>query len=152
MLREASCIAATWRVEHPAEIEPGRIEAVLADPDLRIYLEAWPRPGDFGVIAEENGVPVGAAWYRKFSAESHGYGFIDESIPEISVAVRAPHRGRGLGTELMLALIGHARAEGVSALSLSVEKDNPALSLYRRLGFEAVQTVGNACTMRLGVA
>jgi len=52
----------------------------------------------------------------------------------------------------MLALIGHARTEGVTALSLSVENDNPALSLYRRLRFEAVQTVGNAYTMRLDLA
>jgi hypothetical protein len=39
-----------------------------------------------------------------------------------------------------------------TALSLSVEEDNPAASLYHRLGFEAVGKVGNALTMRLHLA
>jgi ribosomal protein S18 acetylase RimI-like enzyme len=144
MLLEASYLAATWRTPDPS----GSFSDVLADPHLRVYLEGWPRPGDFAVIAEADGASVGAAWYRTFTADSHGYGFIESSIPELSVAVRASHRGRGLGTELLCGLIEHARMEGVAALSLSVEEDNPAVSLYQRLGFETVAKFGNAFTMR----
>jgi ribosomal protein S18 acetylase RimI-like enzyme len=42
-----------------------------------------------------------------------------------------------------------ARAEGVSALSLSVEKDNPAIRLNERLGFERLRLDGRAWKMRL---
>jgi ribosomal protein S18 acetylase RimI-like enzyme len=152
MLREASFLAATWREADADAAEPGRVDEVLAAPELGRYLEGWPRPGDFGVIAETDGLPVGAAWYRTFTAESHGYGFIDPAIPEISLAVRRSHRRRGVGTELLLALLQHARTAGVGALSLSVEPDNPALLLYRRLGFEPVETVGGALTMRAEIA
>jgi len=148
MLLEASYLAATWRSPDPA----GSFSDVLADPHLRVYLEGWQRPGDFAVIAEEDGASVGAAWYRTFTTESHGYGFIESSIPELSVAVRASHRGRGLGTELLSVLIEHARAEDVAALSLSVEEGNPAVWLYHRLGFETVDKPGNAFTMRLDVS
>jgi ribosomal protein S18 acetylase RimI-like enzyme len=152
-LREASYLAATWRDEAGrVEIDPGCVDAVLADPHIARYLAGWPRPGDFGVIAEDDRAAVGAAWYRTFSADCHGYGFIDESIPEVTVGVRASHRRRGLGRELMTALIAHARAEGLAALSLSVETDNPAALLYRRLGFEEVEAVGTAWTMRLDLA
>jgi ribosomal protein S18 acetylase RimI-like enzyme len=145
MLSEALHLAATWRA-------PGTsrgVEDLLADPALSLYVEGWPRPGDFGVIAEEGGVPIGAAWYRTFAPNRHGYGFIDRSTPEITLGVRAAHRRRGLATELMRALIEHARAEHIAALSLSVEEDNPAVSLYQRLGFETVSRVDNAWTMRL---
>src|ERR1044071_3084417 len=147
MLLEASYLAATWRTPDPS----GSFSDVLADPHLRVYLEGWPRPGGFAVIPEADGASVGAAWYRSFTTESHGYGFIESSIPELSVAVRASHRGRGLGTELLSVRIERARAEGVAALSLSVEEGNPAVSLYHRLGFETVDKLGNASTMRLDV-
>jgi ribosomal protein S18 acetylase RimI-like enzyme len=122
---------------------------VLLDPAVAIYIEGWGRPGDAGVIAEdEEGVPLGAAWYRRFTEAEHGYGFVDPEIPELTVAVAPPHRGRGIGTALLEALVERAEAEGAPALSLSVEDDNPALGLYERLRFERVGGSGTAWTMR----
>jgi ribosomal protein S18 acetylase RimI-like enzyme len=138
--------AATWR----PGVERRPLEEVLADPGFAVYLEGWPREGDAGVVAEdETGRPLGAAWYRRFSEDAHGYGFIDASIPELSIGVEADARGRGIGMALMEALIERARTAGVPALSLSVEEDNPALRLYERLGFVRVARNGNAWTMRL---
>jgi ribosomal protein S18 acetylase RimI-like enzyme len=41
-----------------------------------------------------------------------------------------------------------ARADGYGAISLSVEKDNPAVSLYERHGFQRVREDDGAYTMR----
>ena len=41
-----------------------------------------------------------------------------------------------------------AREDGYAAISLSVEKDNPAVSLYERHGFERVSEDDGAYTMR----
>jgi len=140
--------AASWRPGEP------RLTAseLRAQPSHALYLESWGRAGDAGVIAQAGSAPVGAAWWRVFSEERHGYGFIEAAVPELSIGVLADMRGRGVGTALLQALIEQAREGGVPALSLSVEGENPALRLYRRLGFTAVGTVENALTMRLDTA
>lgn len=142
-LVDALAIAADWR--HPMP-RPGA--DVLADPHLARYVVGWPRPGDLGVVAEID-VPVGAAWWRYLAAGEPGYGFVDERIPEISIGVVAAARGAGTGSRLLATLIDCARERAVPALSLSVEPDNPAARLYRRLGFVEVGGVGGAVTMVL---
>ena len=111
------------------------------------YVQTWGRPGDAGVIALDDGFPVGAAWYRLFRATDPGYGFVDEETPELAIAVVPSRRGKGIGGELLTALLERARTEGFQALSLSVNKDNPALSLYERHGFRTVGESDGALTM-----
>ena len=53
------------------------------------------------------------------------------------VALLPEHRSRGIGTALLRALIAEAAANG-QAVTLSVDRDSPARSLYRRLGFATV--------------
>ena len=48
-------------------------------------------------------------------------GFVDETTPELAIAVVPSRRGRGIGETLLEALVERARAEGHRALSLSVE-------------------------------
>ena len=125
------------------------LDEVLGRADLAHYVSGWGRPGDAVVVAEEeDGCPVGAAWYRRFRADDAGYGFLDESTPELAIGVVAEHRGRGVGGLLLAALAARARRDGHSALSLSVEVDNPAVALYRRHGFVVVATGEGAHTMR----
>jgi ribosomal protein S18 acetylase RimI-like enzyme len=57
-------------------------------------------------------------------------------------------RGRGYGAELLTSLLAQAAEDGFSAISLSVEPDNPALALYERHGFEKVVDRGGALVMR----
>ena len=111
------------------------------------YVQAWGRQGDTGVIALDEGFPVGAAWYRLFRESDPGYGFVDEQTPELAIAVLPSRRGRGLGEELLRALMDRARAEGHRAISLSVEPQNPALKLYERFGFRKVAERDGAWTM-----
>jgi GNAT superfamily N-acetyltransferase len=143
LLRALLFEAAFWRPE-PARPSPGE---ALAVPELARYVEDFGRPGDLGLVAEEDGEPLGAAWWRHFDARAPGYGFVDEATPEISVAVFPAHRGRGIGTALVEAIRGKARERGISRLSLSVERDRPALGLYERLGFRPVGGRGDALTM-----
>jgi GNAT superfamily N-acetyltransferase len=132
-----------WRMlattAHLPPNEPPPVEAAQQDPGIAPYLRGWGRPGDAGVLAEEDGEPVGAAWYRRFAAGSPGYGFVAEDIPEISIGVEAGWRSRGTGRALLNALIDRARADGHASLSLSADARNaPALALYRSIGFETV--------------
>jgi ribosomal protein S18 acetylase RimI-like enzyme len=136
--------AASWR---PGAWKLSVGEAAL-NPSLARYVEGWGREGDRGLIAEVDGSAVGATWWRFFSENDHGYGFIEPAIPELSIAVAEEMRGRGVGTALLEALINQARLDRVPALSLSVEVDNAALRLYERLGFMRVGCVDDAWTMR----
>ncbi len=111
------------------------LEVVLDHPEGRLYHEGWGRPGDAGLVAECGGHPIGAVWYRLFSEEAHGDGFVDEHTPELAIAVRQGHRGLGVGTLLLDAIHERARTDGLTRLSLSVDPDNPARSLYLRHGY-----------------
>jgi ribosomal protein S18 acetylase RimI-like enzyme len=138
------CEAALWR---SAALRPTPEEA-LADHRIARYIAAWGRHGDRAVVAEdETGHPIGAAWYRLFGASNPGYGFVDEAIPELTVAVVGAYRRQGVGTRLLEALIERCRGDEFGGISLSVEKDNPAVRLYRRLGFIVVGESADALTM-----
>ena len=69
------------------------------------------------------------------TSEDPGYGFVNDQAPEVCLAVVPDHRGRGVGGALLRELRDAASSQGYSALSLSVEKGNPALRLYERNGF-----------------
>jgi ribosomal protein S18 acetylase RimI-like enzyme len=101
------------------------------------------------VIAELEGEPIGAAWYRLFTAADPGFGFVDERSPELGIAVGPLHRRTGVGTALLEALIERARTEGYPALSLSVAPSNRSRMMYERAGFERVGENHGAWTMRL---
>jgi ribosomal protein S18 acetylase RimI-like enzyme len=118
------------------------------EPPLQRYVERWGRPGDTALVAIQDFQPVGAAWYRLFKADNPGYGFVDEETPELSIAIVPSRRGSGLGSELLDALLARARAEGYETISLSVEKESPAVGLYERHGFERFREDDGAYTMR----
>ena len=127
-----------WRWEEPE----------LRDLPVSRYVEGWGRPGDRALILIEGFQPVAAAWYRLFTETHPGYGFVDEQTPELTIAVVPSRRGRGYGAELLTALLAQAAEDGFSSVSLSVEPDNPALSLYERHGFVRVGERGGALVMR----
>jgi ribosomal protein S18 acetylase RimI-like enzyme len=119
----------------PAMLALGR-DAVLAIPQVRLYLDGWGRPGDTGLIAvAEDGRRLGAAWYRLYPAENPSSGFVAADIPELSIGVVPEARGRGIGGALLDALLALAREQGYQAVSLSVDRENPARRLYERKGF-----------------
>jgi GNAT superfamily N-acetyltransferase len=114
---------------------PKKVEALSGLEHAR-YLQGWGRPGDTAVLAEDlDRGRLGAAWYGPVTSEEPAYGFLDDQTPEVALAVVPDHRGRGAGGALLRELRDAAKSQGYSALSLSVEKGNPALRLYERNGF-----------------
>ena len=109
--------AAVWRPDKPTPTA----DEVMADPRYAMYLAGWPRHGDFGLVAEQDG-PLGAAWYRTYTEMSHGYGFVNEDVPELSIAVIASRRHEGIGRLLLIGLIEASEVQGYAALSLSVNR------------------------------
>jgi ribosomal protein S18 acetylase RimI-like enzyme len=134
--------SAVWRPDKPTPTG----DQVLADPRYAQYLAGWPRPGDYGLIAEQD-EPAGAAWYRTFSAASHGHGFVAEDVPELAIAVIASRRHEGIGRRLLVELIEASIAQGYRAVSLSVAEHNPARGLYESTGFVPVEKNGSTWTM-----
>jgi ribosomal protein S18 acetylase RimI-like enzyme len=145
VLREMLFYAARWR---PGQENDSK-ESVLSDDHVARYVDGWGRPGDMAFIAEEHGHPVGAAWLRLFPREQPGYGFIDTTIPELSIAVVPARRGSGIGLALLTATLDAARLGSHRAVSLSVEADNPAQRLYERVGFKRVGQAEGSWTMRI---
>ena len=130
-----------------------RSGATVEESSLWRYVSGWGRRGDAAVIALEGGFAVGAAWYRLFSRDEPGFGFIDEKTPEVAVAVVPSRRGRGIGSELLDALVEQAREQGYKGLSLTVAADDiPAMHVFEKQGFEQVEETDGSWTMRLDLS
>lgn len=68
--------------------------------------------------------PVGRLYFERRGSRLH----------VIDIALAPQWRGRGVGSRILEAMIAAARTQGLG-VGIFVEKFNPALSLYRRLGF-----------------
>lgn len=125
------------------------LSSFCEDAEFSKLLAGWGRRGDRAVIAEEGGIRVGAAWFRLWTSELHSYGFVDENVPEMGMAVRPDYRSRGLGHSLLDVLVQSARTDGFPALSLSVNPSNWARHLYESMGFRKVGESGTSWTLLL---
>ncbi|MBN2011235.1 GNAT family N-acetyltransferase [candidate division KSB1 bacterium] len=130
----------------PEEQAPDR--SILEHPDIKKYYSGWGKAHDIGFIAEEkaSGLKLGAIWMRCYERDNPGWGFVDERIPEISIAVKSDVRNQGIGMMLLDHLINYA-ASRYPGVSLSVDPRNPAMHLYQRFGFENCGEVGSSITM-----
>ena len=93
----------------------------------------------------------GADWLVVMrSGETIGRLYLDRDTREhrvIDIALLPEHRGRGRGTAIMRDLQDEAQSAG-KPLAIHVEKFNPAMRLYRRLGFQTVEDKGVYDLMR----
>ena len=117
------------------------------DPDLPVYryVQNWGRPGDAGVVAFDGLNVHGAAWYRLFSDDEPGFGFVDEQTPELTIAVVPSARGHGTGAELLEALLASAGTDGFAQVSLSAEDGQTGF--YEKHGFHPVERDDGTVTM-----
>lgn len=125
--------------------------SLLEQPQVAHYLTGWPTDTDFGIIALSGDHAAGAAWARYLTSGDPGYGYVSDTVPEITMAVADGCRGRGIGRGLLEELISTARQLGVDGLSLSVEDGNAARRLHERLGFTVVGREGGSDTMSLAL-
>jgi GNAT superfamily N-acetyltransferase len=125
-----------WQMLQYASHESS-LESVQKQPYLARYASGWGRVGDVGCIAVRDRVSIGAAWLRLWLQEDKGFGYINDSIPELAMAVLPDFRGQGVGTRLLLETLDMAK-ELFPAVSLNVRRDNPVVRLYERVGFITV--------------
>ena len=119
----------------PAGVEKPSRE-IINLPELRLYYENFGNgTADYCVVAEVNQTVIGAAWSRIMN----DYGHVDDKIPSLAIALYEDYRGKGIGTRLMRKLLGLLREKGFKHASLSVQKENYAVNMYRKLGFETVR-------------
>jgi len=115
----------------PPDAEPVPRE-IIYEPEIYVYVKDFGGKDDCGVVAEHDGQIIGAAWTRIIPA----YGHIDNETPELAISVLPTFRGKGTGSAMMKSLFDLLRERGYKKTSLSVQKDNPAVQFYKRLGYQ----------------
>ncbi len=126
-----------WQFLAIAGYEPDA-EAARSVPVVASHLQGWQRPGDFGVIAEQRGLAVGAAWARQFRPDEGPVYYAGSNVPEISIGVLPASRGFGVGEAMLRRLIKLASQRHCDGLCLTVRDSNPARHLYERVSFKSV--------------
>ncbi|MEP7077110.1 MAG: GNAT family N-acetyltransferase [Acidobacteriota bacterium] len=129
--------------------DPSKKEEKLAElkPVLENYFENFGREGEVAFVAVTSDGLGGAAWTRRFSKDNKSHGYVDDETPELGIALKEPLRNQGFGTLLITTIVGELSASGFSKVSLSVDKRNPAVRLYERLGFQVHAEGSNFYTM-----
>jgi ribosomal-protein-alanine N-acetyltransferase len=103
-------------------------DGIAAEPPVDIDERAalFARSADGSVVAVAGGQIIGML---HIEASRHGFG-------ELAMLVHRDWRGRGVGSALMQAAIGWARAHGLHKLCLEVFAQNAAaIALHRKCGF-----------------
>lgn len=96
------------------------------DAQHRHYQQHFPA-ADFRIILRESR-PIGRLYLARLTDE----------FRIIDLALLPAHRGAGIGTALLQDILREAAAAG-KPVRLHVERFNPALRLYQRLGFTMVE-------------
>ena len=122
--REEELRLVDWSDEQKAAFVEQQFEAQDA------YYREHYHPATFDVI-EDGGEPIGRLYVARW----------EDEIRIMDIALLPEHRGHGIGTALLRALLDEA-AEAGQRLSIHVELNNPARRLYERLGFAPVEERG----------
>ncbi len=126
-------------------------KSVINLPELSKYTDNWGKEGDFGIIIHNSRESIGAIWGRLFLKTNKGFGFVDDSTPELTMAVKSKYRNQGFGKSLILKFLQLAKEKGYRNISLSVDKRNRAFGLYKKIGFEIVDEIDSAYTMKISI-
>lgn len=118
----------------PEGVEPPPF-SIVEQPELRLYYENFgTKPDDYCLCAEVGGKRVGAVWVRVMD----DYGHIDNDTPSFAISLKKEYRGHGIGTELMRQMLLLLRDKGYKRASLAVQKENYAVRMYKKVGFEII--------------
>ena len=108
---------------------------IIEMPELKLYIEEFgTRRGDNCLVADFGGKAVGAVWARIMD----DYGHVDDETPSIAISLYREYRGRGIGSRMMREMLEQLKAQGYKRASLSVQKANYAVKMYKKLGFVIV--------------
>lgn len=117
---------------------------IIKNEDLQVYVRGFGRqPDDRCLVAECDGKIVGAVWTRLMN----DYGHIADGIPSLAMSLYKEHRNKGIGTALLEQMLRLLRKDGYKQVSLSVQKANYAVKMYRKVGFAVLKETGEEYIM-----
>lgn len=115
-------------------------KSIINKPEISLYVTDFGRKeNDYCLVADDNGKIVGAVWIRILAGKIKGFGHVDDETPEFAISLLKEYRGRGLGTLLMQQMIAYLKEKDYRQASLSVDKNNYAKRMYKKLGFNIVK-------------
>ena len=110
--------------------------SIIEKPELRVYTDDFGAKWDDNcLVAEADGRVVGAVWCRIMN----DYGHVDDETPSLAVSLYKEYRNRGIGTDLMREMLALLRDKGYARVSLSVQKANYAVRLYKKMEFQVIE-------------
>ena len=128
---------------HKGEVPPPF--GIIYKPELQVYVENLGKEKDDHIlIAEADDKIVGAVLVRIMD----DYGHIDDETPSLIISVEKEYRGKGIGRSLLSSMLSLLSKCGYKAVSLSCQKENYAVSLYKSLGFEIIKDIDEEYIMR----
>lgn len=109
--------------------------SVIEAPELQEYIFKFGNSKhDKAFVADVDEKVIGAVWVRIMN----DYGHVDNDTPSLAISVCKEYRGLGIGTALLKELLSALKLSGYSKVSLSVQKANYAVKIYKKVGFHVV--------------
>ncbi len=109
--------------------------AIVKQPALQVYIENFgERKDDKCLVAIVNEKIIGAVWVRIM----HDYGYVDNDTPSLAISVKKKFRSCGIGTRLITEMLDFLKKYGYKRTSLAVQKENYAVSMYKKIGYQVV--------------
>lgn len=109
--------------------------SIICLPELQIYLADFGKEDDVCLVAVNEEKIIGAVWTRIIN----DYGHVADDVPSLGISVLPEYRNFGVGTSLMRGIFEEVKKHGFTKISLSVQKQNDAVKMYEKLGFEIWQ-------------
>ena len=108
---------------------------IIQEPSLWRYINNFGKEKDaYCFIAQVDNYIVGAVWIRCIQ----GFGHLNDNIPELAMSIYPQYRNKGIGTSLLKNFLTFLRQKNYTQISLSVQKNNYAVNMYKKLGFKIV--------------
>lgn len=110
-------------------------KSIIDKPELQVYIEDFgTKKDDYCLCAGVENKVVGAVWVRNIN----GYGNVDDNTVEFAISVLDEYQKMGIGTALMKKMIEHLTELNYQKASLAVQKENYAVRMYQKVGFEII--------------
>lgn len=111
-------------------------KSIIYQPDLQVYIKDFGKEkDDICFVAETDDKVIGTVWVR----DMKDYGHIEDGVPSFAISLYKPYRNYGIGTELMKTMLSELKKRGYEKASLAVQKENYAVKMYKKVGFEVIK-------------
>ena len=123
----------------PEGVEPPPRD-IIKKPEIDVFIRNFgSKKDDLCLLATIHDKIIGGVWVRILAGEIKGFGNIDPETPEFAISIFKEYRNQGIGTTLMQRMIDLMIKKGYKQTSLSVDKTNYAVKMYKKLGFEIIR-------------